>query len=260
MATASPFYKCRNALLKADSNHPFVSLSEMPPYSYPSNLLPPETPSTVKRTQDPLFQTAPHPQRREAVCSDARPSTFEVSTEFFLDKVAPILRPDIDIPRVMENLKRDGTIVENRFKKFSKDPSEMYGGEDTVFRKTFQVVVRKIIEAGKPRGIQSTLQFFHNGKAVPASDVRSNKTRPDSYGILRTAKGVRWIYIGLTGEVKLGDTDGKRLDVSVKQAESSFVFISHYRTTKRRCGTCTIFCARMLREGSPSALRSKTLR
>lgn len=229
------------------SGHTSIFSATEPPLSTVT-----ETPTSVRHNTRALtFKHLNLEDKRTAVCLDMNPSIRIVPLAYFFDNVLPALHEDIDITSVIQTLQDSGVIEEERFQDFSSDPAQMPGHENIVFAR-LEKIVRDMVEAAETATLKPTMEFYHKGECSPKNATTPNKSRPDSFGLLRAMiiAGICWINIGFTGEVKKIFNDKKRHDVSpIASYFNPRNHIIPIRMTGRRLGACTAVCETMPTEG-----------
>ncbi|THG93527.1 hypothetical protein EW026_g7730 [Hermanssonia centrifuga] len=154
--------------------------------------------------------------KRTVVCEEAGQSVPLVTVDYFLNSVAPGLRPEINVHAVLQKLRDHGDIIGDRWTLFPSDPKDSDEHENVTF-KPFEELIQTIASASRCKSVHPTLQLINNPYACPESSHRDNRSRPDSYAILTPGEDGSqdrplWIDIGGTGEYKKGDAEKDRVD------------------------------------------------
>ena len=138
---------------------------------------------------------------------DVRPYIRVVEKKVFFSSVLPPLDNAIDFKAVFAKIEGDEKIIKNgRIADFPQDPHDMKPKEDVAYLK-LQTFVRKVDKVAKPAGRQSTFVFYHRGTVQPKATSRKDRSRPDSYALVRSSIGklkppVWWKQVVLASEVK----------------------------------------------------------
>lgn len=146
----------------------------------------------------------------------------------FLDYLAPP-RPDFDLNSTMQSLKSGSDPAFTSSNRWSKDPKDFQGSEDSVFSsipEIFTKVVAAIVEnsRGKLSEENRTVDFLQNPNQAPTSAERHNESRPDGYFVLKDRdklvskdedEVINWADIALSCEYKLNDGHGDLDDVCI---------------------------------------------
>ncbi|KAF7799156.1 hypothetical protein EIP86_010387 [Pleurotus ostreatoroseus] len=190
-----------------------------PPPSRPSESKLLETPYSSPRSQDSQFTSASLPERRGIICHDASSVTRKVPLIFFFKYALPPLHAKIDLDTVIEKLKSNRTILNDRLMMFSrKDPAQKSGTEAVIYA-PLEKIIRRMVEAASSEDLQPTLEFFNKGNSTPISDNRDCSSKPDIIGALRPCKKTsrpKWVTNGVSGEVKPLETEEKAYDDASK--------------------------------------------
>ncbi len=164
-----------------------------------------ETPVIAPDTQSRRFANAILPVQRQMVVRDAGPHTRKVTVDYFFKTVLPPLHKKINLPAVIEKLKKNGTIRDGRFAQFPLDPKDASGSEPEVFLPLGEIT-QKIVKAAKSNGMKVMLHFYNAGSIVPTSKRRTCHSKPDFIGGLFPCdenEPPKWRDVFLIGEFKL---------------------------------------------------------
>jgi hypothetical protein len=170
------------------------------------------SPPIAKHTSGAAYRAS---TLEDARLNDLGDSVPEVPLSFFLEQVAPV--PLIDSAKVKEKLEgTDAFTKAGRWRGYSKDPSELSGGEAVVF-KPFQQAIQRVIDAC--HSISASFNYVNNPNVATPYSERSNTGRPDGYFVRPKTQHDRsprdhWDDIFGPAEYKKGFSRADVVDVS----------------------------------------------
>ncbi|KAF7799145.1 hypothetical protein EIP86_010376 [Pleurotus ostreatoroseus] len=176
-----------------------------PPRTVPPDPSITETPCSAPKTQDRKFKEADIEGKRDSITFDASPKTRQVSVDYFLKHVLPPLHKDLNLTEVIEELRENQVIHDDRFTDFEFDPIDIDSTEARVFAAVEKMADRIIQTAEDSTGLKPTVKFLNLGNVAPDSQARDWSAKPDFVGVLTPwIKGqiLRWFRIVLSGEWK----------------------------------------------------------
>ncbi|KAI0342412.1 hypothetical protein BDW22DRAFT_1357756 [Trametopsis cervina] len=171
---------------------------------------------------------------RDAVMTDAGSRIPQVPFDYFRHNLLPPLHPTLDVGRIIEELRKNGTIkdivhgdtTESRWASFPVDPADSKASEnktfapfadiaDAVAKAAFDTQVKKKKERKgkktKTFPLTQRTTFVCNPNRTPPSTNRSNSSMPDGYALLTKPLVPRrdithWDNIVIAGEKKKHST------------------------------------------------------
>lgn len=175
--------------------------------------------------------------------TDAGSRIPQVPFDYFRHNLLPPLHPTLDVGRIIEELRKNGTIkdivhgdaTESRWASFPVDPADSKASENKTFapfadianavaKAAFDTQVKKKKErkGKKPKTFPLTQRttFVCNPNRTPPSTNRSNSSMPDGYALLTKPLVPRrdithWDNIAIAGEKKKHSTSKDINDVRI---------------------------------------------
>ncbi|GJE97376.1 hypothetical protein PsYK624_135920 [Phanerochaete sordida] len=150
-------------------------------------------------------------QHRAVVLDDLQETVYQADWQWFQQAVLPSPRMNLDMPAIIADLKKKGTLTtvqgEHRWSDFATcAPTLCADKEDAVFC-VLPKIFASIRAASKYRSRWET-KFLCAPREVPISATRDSNSMPDGYFLMNDAdaKHPRWIDVATPAEFKKSDT------------------------------------------------------